>query len=66
MIFLKKYFNKLKNFFYIPQAPIGLKAMGIQSRYLNKINRFNYSVNRFYTDLLSPVQDPYLLNLSDL
>ncbi|CDC20988.1 unknown [Clostridium sp. CAG:306] len=66
MSFLKKIFNKLKDIFCIPQAPVGLQAMGIRAKYLNKVNGFNYSANRFYTDLMSPVKDPYLLNLNDL
>lgn len=65
MTFLVKYFNKLKDFFCIPQAPVGLKAMGIKANCLKNVNGFNYSMNRFYTDLLSPVNDPYLLNFSD-
>ena len=60
MSFLKKFFNKLKDFFCIPQAPVGLASMGIKAKYLEKINGFNYSRNRFYTDLLNPVKDPYL------
>ena len=59
MLFLKKIFYKLKETFYIPQAPIGLKAMGIKAKYLDKVYGFNYSANRFYTKLLSPVNSPY-------
>lgn len=59
MLFLKKIFYKLKEIFYIPQAPIGLKAMGIKAKYLDKVYGFNYSANRFYTKLLSPVNSPY-------
>ncbi len=61
VLFLKKFFNKLKELFCIPQAPVGLRAMGIKSKYLDKVNSFNYSTNRFYTDLLNPVGEPYFL-----
>ena len=63
MSFLKKIFFKIKKFFYIPQAPVGLRAMGIKSEYLKNINKFNYSSKRFYTDLLSPVDEPYFLDI---
>ncbi len=59
MLFIKKFFNKVKKIFCIPQAPIGLKAMGIRAKYLDKVYGFNYSANRFYTKLLSPVNSPY-------
>ncbi len=59
MSFLKQIFNKLKDFFCIPQAPVGLKAMGIKARYLDNVNNFNYSMNRFYTSMVSPVNEPF-------
>lgn len=61
MKFVINLFNKLKESFCIPQAPVGLKAMGIKSKYLDKVYNFNYSMNRFYTNLMSPVKDPYFL-----
>lgn len=51
--------NKIKNVFFIPQAPVGLKAIGLKAKYFDKINSFNYSKNRFETDLCSPVKLPY-------
>lgn len=59
MSFLINIINKLKSTFLIPQAPVGLKAMGIKSKYLDKVNGFNYSTTRFYTNILSPVRSPY-------
>lgn len=59
MSFLLNIVKAVKNFFYIPQAPVGLKAMGIRAKYLDKVNEFNYSANRFYTNILSPVDIPY-------
>ncbi len=61
MLFFKKIFIKLKDFFCIPQAPVGLSAMGVKSKYLEKINVFNYSKCRFYSSLLNPVKDPYFM-----
>ena len=59
MPFLLNIINAIKNFFCIPQAPVGLRAMGIRAKYLDKVYGFNYSANRFYTDILSPVDMPY-------
>ena len=65
MSFLKKILNKLIDFFCIQQAPVGLTAMGVKSKYLDKINGFNYSKSRFYSNLLNPVRDPYFLKYSN-
>lgn len=59
---IKRVLYKVKRFFCIPQAPVGLSAMGIKSDYLENINTFNYSTGRFYNDLISPVNEPYFLN----
>ncbi len=59
MSFLQNIVNSIKKFFCIPQAPVGLRAMGIRAKYLDKVNGFNYSANRFYTNILSPVNSPY-------
>ena len=63
--YLTKWYAKLKEIFYIPQAPVGLNAMGVGCS-LNKIYRCNYSANRFSTEIVSPVDDPYLINPADL
>ena len=63
--YLIKWYAKLKEIFYIPQAPVGLNAMGVGGS-LNKIYRCNYSINRFRTEMVSPVDDPYLINPADL
>lgn len=64
--YLTKLYSKLKEIFYIPQAPVGLNAMGVRGKYLDKIYRCNYSANRFCSELISPVDDPYLLNPAEL
>ncbi len=64
--YLTKWYEKLKEYFYIPQAPVGLNAMGVRGNYLNKIYRCNYSRNRFCSDIISPVDDPYLINPAEL
>lgn len=65
MSYMKKYIKniycKLKDFFAIPQAPVGLSAMGIKMNYLDNINNFNYSTSRFCSKILSPVNTPYFL-----
>lgn len=64
--YLTKLYAKLKEIFYIPQAPVGLNAMGVRGRYLDKIYKCNYSANRFCSELISPVDDPYLINPAEL
>ena len=64
--YLTKWYEQLKETFYIPQAPVGLNAMGVRGKYLNKIYRCNYSTNRFCSEMLSPVDDPYLINPAEL
>ncbi len=59
---LKRILYKVKQYFCIPQAPVGLSAMGIKSDYLENINTFNYGTGRFYSDLMSPVNEPYFFN----
>lgn len=59
MCFIKNFIKSFIDLFYTPQAPIGLKSMGIKLKYFEKINPFNYSKCRFYTDILSPVNDPF-------
>lgn len=59
MYFIKNLIKKIVKFFCTPQAPIGLKSMGIKLKYFEKINSFNYSKNRFYTEMLSPVNEPF-------
>lgn len=61
MNFFKKIFNKIKNIFYTPDAPIGLIAIGINGNCLKKICKFNFSKNRFNNKIISPVNDPYLI-----
>ena len=57
--FIKKFMKKIKDIFCIPQSPIGLKAMGIQANYLSKVYKSNYSLNRFYSNIISPVDKPF-------
>ncbi len=64
--YLTKWYANLKEYFYIPQAPVGLNAMGVRGNYLKKIYRCNYSKNRFCSDIISPVDDPYLINPAEL
>ncbi len=64
--YLTKLYEKLKDIFYIPPAPVGLNAMGVRGRYLDKIYRCNYSKSRFCSDIISPVDDPYLINPAEL
>lgn len=52
----------MKDTFFTPQAPVGLKAMGLQSNYLDKVYKNNFSVTRFYNEIMSPVKDPFLLS----
>lgn len=64
--YLTKIYLMLKEIFYMPPAPVGLNAMGVRARYLDKIYRCNYSKNRFCSDIISPVNDPYLINPAEL
>ena len=64
--YLTKIYAKLKEIFYIPPAPVGLNAIGVRGNYLDKIYRCNYSQNRFCSDIISPVDDPYLINPAEL
>ena len=57
----KNYIKKLIKNFSVPQTPIGLTSLGIRRKCLDKINKFNYSVNRFCMDLSTPVHEPYYL-----
>ena len=61
MKLVKDLFKKIKKIFYIKNKPIGLKALGVKLNYLGTFYSFNYSKNRFYKILLSPVQYPYYL-----
>lgn len=62
-MFLKEKLIKLKKIFCETQAPIGLSAMGLKRNYLEKINCFNYSTIRFYSELISPVQEPFYFSV---
>ncbi len=64
--YLTKLYALLKEIFYMPPAPVGLNAMGVRGKYLDKIYRCNYSQNRFCAEITSPVDDPYLINPSEL
>ena len=59
VIFIKKFMKKIKDIFVIPQSPIGLKAMGIQANYLDKVYKSKYSMSRFYSNIMSPVDKPF-------
>lgn len=59
---MKTFLKKFKDMFCTPQAPVGLTAMGLQANYLGKIYKSDFSMSRFYTDLMSPVNEPFFFN----
>ena len=61
MKFIKKVFIKFKRLLKKSKQPIGLSSIGIRLNYLNKINKFNYSMNRFCFDINYPVKKPFYL-----
>ena len=62
---LKKFLLKIHRTFISykkkQNSPIGLSSLGIKHNCLNEVNRFNYSINRFCSDILSPVPEPFYL-----